>query len=84
MWSRNIDLSTHDGGRVKRTDTPAYLPIPRDHQKFFLWTSRIWVGRRKEAILGYVPKNDEKKNLVYKGLSTLIPPSQPNLGLAHP
>ena len=26
------------------------------------------VGRRKELILGYVPKNDEKKNLVHKGL----------------
>ena len=28
----------------------------------------IWVGRRKEPILGYVPKNDEKKNSVHKGL----------------
>ena len=26
------------------------------------------VGRRKEPILGYDPKNDEKNNLVYKGL----------------
>ena len=27
------------------------------------------VGRRKDPILGYVPKNDEKKkNLVHKGL----------------
>ena len=24
--------------------------------------------RRKEPILGYVPKNDEKKNSVHKGL----------------
>ena len=24
------------------------------------------VGRRKEPIIGYVPKNDEKKNLVHK------------------
>ena len=24
---------------------------------------RLWVGRRQEPILGYVPKNDEKKNL---------------------
>ena len=30
---------------------------------------RLWVCRRKEPILGYVPKNDEKKNLVYKGLN---------------
>ena len=27
--------------------------------------------RRKEPILGYVPKNDEKKNLVHKGLRLL-------------
>ena len=26
------------------------------------------IGRRKEPILGYVPKNDEKKNSVHKGL----------------
>ena len=36
--------------------------------KNFLWASRLQVGRRKEPILGYVPKNDEKKNLVHKGL----------------
>ena len=30
------------------------------------------VGRRKEPILGYVPKNDEKKkNLAHKGLNSL-------------
>ena len=28
----------------------------------------LWVGRRKEPILGYVPKNNEKKNSVHKGL----------------
>ena len=38
-------------------------------KKNFLWASRLWVGRRKEPILGYVPKNNEKKNLVHKGLS---------------
>ena len=42
--------------------------IRRDHQKNFLWASRLWVGRRKEPILGYVPKNDEKKNSGCKGL----------------
>ena len=26
------------------------------------------VGRRKEPILGYVPKNDDKNNLVHKGV----------------
>ena len=37
-------------------------------KKNFLWASRLWVGRRKEPILGYVPKNYEKKNSVHKGL----------------
>ena len=31
-------------------------------KKNFLWTSQLWVGRRKEPILGYVPKNDEKNS----------------------
>ena len=30
-----------------------------------------WVGRRKEPILRYVPKNDEKK-LVHKGLNAIV------------
>ena len=42
-----------------------------DHQKNILCASRLWVGRRKEPILGYVPKNDEKKNLVHKGLNKM-------------
>ena len=33
--------------------------------------SRLWVGIRKEPFLGYVPKNDEKKNLVHKGLKKI-------------
>ena len=45
--------------------------LRRDHQKIFLWASRLWVGRRKEPILGYVPKNDEKNNLVHKGLKKI-------------
>ena len=36
--------------------------------KKFLWASRLWVGRRKEPILGYVPKNYVKKNSGSKGL----------------
>ena len=40
------------------------LQRPGEHwcplSKNFLWASRLWVGRRKEPILGYVPKNDEK------------------------
>ena len=42
--------------------------IRRDHQKYFLWGLRLWVGRRKEPILGYVLKNDEKKNSGSKGV----------------
>ena len=38
----------------------------------FLWVSRLWLGRRKKPILGYVPKNDEKNNLVYNGLKQLF------------
>ena len=45
--------------------------IRKDHQKNFLWESRLWVGRRKEPILGYVPKNDKKKNFVHKGLKII-------------
>ena len=43
--------------------------LRRDHQKNFLWASRLWVGRQKEPILGYVPKKYEKKNSVSKGLN---------------
>ena len=42
--------------------------LRRDRQKNFLWPPRLWAGRRKEPILGYVPKNVEKKNLVHKGV----------------
>ena len=31
----------------------------------------LLVGRRKETILGFVPKNNEKKNLVHKGLKKM-------------
>ena len=33
------------------------------------WALRLWVGRRKEPILGYVPKRVKKKNSDSKGLS---------------
>ena len=46
--------------------------LRRDHQKNFLWASRLWVGRRKEPILGYVPKSDEKKNSGGKGLNIIM------------
>ena len=49
------------------------VPLPhRDHKKKnFQWGSRLWVGRRKEPILGYVPKNYERKNSGSNGLSHL-------------
>ena len=59
--------------------------LRRDHQKNFLWASRLGVGRRKEPILGYVPKNDEKKNSGGKGLIKLNHfkfPSFPNTSMA--
>ena len=37
-------------------------------QKKFLWASRLWVGRRKEPISGYVMKNDEKNYSAANGL----------------
>ena len=45
------------------------LFLRRDHQKNFLWAPRLWVGGRKEPILGYVPITDEKKNSGSKGLN---------------
>ena len=36
-------------------------------EKKFLWALRLWVGRRKEPILSYVPKNDEKRIHAFKG-----------------
>ena len=39
-----------------------WFNLRRDHQKNFLWVSWLWVGRRKEPILGYVPKNYERRN----------------------
>ena len=46
--------------------------LRRDLQKKILWASRLWVGRRKELILGYVQKkNDEKNNSGWKGLKKM-------------
>ena len=36
-------------------------------EKNFLWAPRLWVGRRKEPILGYVTKNNEKRINAFKG-----------------
>ena len=43
--------------------------LRRDHQKNFLWASRLWVVRRKDPFLGYVRKNYVKKNSCSKGLT---------------
>ena len=40
--------------------------LRKDHQKKFLWTSRLWVSGRIEPILGYVPKNGERNNFVIR------------------
>ena len=42
--------------------------LRRDHQKKFPMS----LGRRKEPISGYVPRNDEKKNSVHNVLTILI------------
>ena len=49
------------------TEISILFNLRRDHQKNFLWASRLWVGRRKEPILGYVPKNDENRISSIKG-----------------
>ena len=71
LWTPNRHLSYHFNAQ-KDTGVPFHWNLNyilrRDHQKNFLWASHLWVGRRKVPILGYVPKNDEKKNLVHKGL----------------
>ena len=45
--------------------------IRRDHQKKFLWASRLWVSRGKKLISGYVSKNCEKKNSGTKRLKKM-------------
>ena len=40
-----------------------------NHQKNSYEESRLCVGRRKETMLGYVPKNDEKNSSGSEGLN---------------
>ena len=49
-----------------------FFNFRRDHQKNFLRGSRLWVGRRKEPIIGYVTKNEENKNWGSRGLKPII------------
>ena len=58
-------LSLHKKTQCQNFD----FNLRRDHQKNFLLASRLWVGRRKEPILGYVPKNYEKNNSGSNGLN---------------
>ena len=46
-----------------------------DPQINFPWASRLWVGTRKEPILGYFPKNDGKKNSGTNGLICCLCPT---------
>ena len=39
-----------------------WFQFKKASSKKFLWASQLWVGRRKEPILGYISKNYEKKN----------------------
>ena len=41
--------------------------LRRDHQKNFLWASRLWDGRRKEPILSCCPEKRQQKNWSIKG-----------------
>ena len=45
-----------------------WFQFKKGSPKKILWASRLWVGRRKETILCYVPKNYVKKNSCSKGL----------------
>ena len=44
-----------------------FISIKKGSLKKILWESRLWVGKRKESILGYVPKNYEKKIQAVEG-----------------
>ena len=50
-----------------RIDQITILRLEGIIKKKFLWASQLWVGRRKESILGYVPENDEKRIQALKG-----------------
>ena len=54
--------------KYRRFDQNFNFNLRRDPQKNFQWVSRLWVGRRKEPILSYATKNDEKKNPGTNGL----------------
>ena len=45
--------------------------IRRDHRKIFLWSPRLWVGRRCETNLGNISKMDVEWNSRGKGLNNI-------------
>ena len=57
------------------------MSMRRDNQ-IFLWSSQLWVCRRKDPITGYVPKNYEKIIQAVKGQRklkvTIFNPLLPN------
>ena len=56
-----------NSSRIAKISISKYEGIMK---KISHWATRLWVGRRKEPILGYVPKNDKnKKNSGSKGLN---------------
>ena len=77
MWSTSWNIVGSERVKPFNTQEDKGVPFHRnfnsilrsDHKKI-IWSSRLW-GRRKEPILGYVPKNDEKKNLVHEGLKKM-------------
>ena len=64
-WLNPLLPSAHKSARIGKR---LILELEGIIKKNFLWASRLWVGRRKELILGYVSKNYKKGNSGTKGL----------------
>ena len=61
--------SAHKSVRIAKISN---LKLEGIIKKISKWATPLWVGRRKEPILGYVSKNYEKKNSGTKGLTEAI------------
>ena len=59
FWT--IGTRADHSGQVSPFTEISICILRRDHQKYFLWEWRLWVGRQKDPIIGYAPKNDKKK-----------------------
>ena len=64
-----INLLLPIAHKSARTGKISILKLEGIIKKISYWASRLWIGRRKELILGYVSKN-YKKNSGTKGLKT--------------